>query len=208
MLPSPALATSSLAAAPAADVHAYPREPLDDGVHVPLVTLNGASLSYSDDDVQSSIRNDYGNAYSSRNNQVGAAEAGGEDPEDADWAELSALEDELSREYELDDLSSSPNHGSIGKRGNSSQHKYGRLPRLDNGAYIGGADEDADDPALRMVKSVVREDDDPSLPNITFRVLTIGTVLCAVGAAVSQLFFVSAGLSGSESRDLHTDLVC
>lgn len=44
--------------------------------------------------------------------------------------------------------------------------------------------------ALAMVKAVVSEDDDPTLPTLTFRVIVLGTILCAIGAAVSQLFFV------------------
>ena len=51
-------------------------------------------------------------------------------------------------------------------------------------------DDDGSKSALNMVKTVVAETDDPSLPNITFRVLLLGTILCAIGAAISQLFFV------------------
>lgn len=55
--------------------------------------------------------------------------------------------------------------------------------------------------ALAQVRAVVKETDNPSLPNITFRVLLLGSILCAVGAAVSQLFFVSSISSFShESR--------
>lgn len=53
-------------------------------------------------------------------------------------------------------------------------------------------DDDGSKSALNMVKTVVAETDDPSLPNITFRVLLLGTILCAIGAAISQLFFVGA----------------
>jgi len=47
-----------------------------------------------------------------------------------------------------------------------------------------------EDPTLAMVKSVVKETDDPSLPNLTVRVVLLGSILCAIGAAISQLFFV------------------
>ncbi|GAA6003702.1 hypothetical protein JCM10207_003554 [Rhodosporidiobolus poonsookiae] len=49
-------------------------------------------------------------------------------------------------------------------------------------------DEDVDS-AMAMVRKVVPESDDPTLPTLTFRVWLLGTVLCVFGAAVSQLFF-------------------
>lgn len=77
---------------------------------------------------------------------------------------------------------------------------YELMPRSDN-AYANGSTAPLSDlegsgksdisSALAMVKAVVSEDDDPSLPTLTFRVIVLGTVLCAIGAAVSQLFFVS-----------------
>lgn len=36
---------------------------------------------------------------------------------------------------------------------------------------------------------IVPESDDPTLPTLTFRVFLLGTILCIVGASVSQLFF-------------------
>ncbi|SGZ21315.1 BQ5605_C021g09355 [Microbotryum silenes-dioicae] len=51
-------------------------------------------------------------------------------------------------------------------------------------------DEDLDlDSAMSMVRRIVPESDDPTLPALTFRVFILGTILCILGAAVSQLFF-------------------
>ncbi|EPQ31156.1 uncharacterized protein PFL1_01344 [Pseudozyma flocculosa PF-1] len=47
---------------------------------------------------------------------------------------------------------------------------------------------DKDDP-LFLVSKAVPEDDDPSLPALTWRALVIGSFFCVIGAAVSQLFF-------------------
>jgi hypothetical protein len=104
-----------------------------------------------------------------------------EEEEDADWAELSALEEELALENHAYPARSSQDIESNDKR-RAYNHK---APNEDD-----DEDQDATDPALQMVKAVVKETDDPSLPNITFRVLFLGTILCAVGAAISQLFFV------------------
>ncbi|GAA6032208.1 hypothetical protein JCM8097_007126 [Rhodosporidiobolus ruineniae] len=49
-------------------------------------------------------------------------------------------------------------------------------------------DEDADS-AMTIVRKVVPESDDTTLPTLTFRVWLIGTILCIFGASVSQLFF-------------------
>ncbi|GAA5832438.1 hypothetical protein JCM11251_006454 [Rhodosporidiobolus azoricus] len=49
-------------------------------------------------------------------------------------------------------------------------------------------DEDVDS-AEAIVRRVVPESDDTTLPALTFRVWLLGTVLCVFGAAVSQLFF-------------------
>lgn len=45
------------------------------------------------------------------------------------------------------------------------------------------------DSAASIVQSIVPEKDDPSLPALTFRVLLLGSLLCILGASVSQLFF-------------------
>lgn len=51
-------------------------------------------------------------------------------------------------------------------------------------------DEDLDiDSAAAMVRRIVPECDDPTLPTLTFRVFLLGTLLCVLGASVSQLFF-------------------
>lgn len=53
-------------------------------------------------------------------------------------------------------------------------------------------EDDRDDDALAMLDLLVHDDkDDPTLPNLTFRVLLLGSILCMIGAAISQLFFVS-----------------
>lgn len=93
--------------------------------------------------------------------------------EDAEWAELTALEEELSKEH-----------------GRETGQNYPPRPHTRTESQHKVRDNIEDDPALEMVRKVVKETDDPSLPNITFRVLLLGTILCAVGAAISQLFFV------------------
>jgi len=108
-----------------------------------------------------------------------------EEEEDADWAELSALEEELALENHAYPARSSQDIESNHKR-RAYNHNHKALNEDDDDE----GDQDATDPALQMVKAVVKETDDPSLPNITFRVLFLGTILCAVGAAISQLFFV------------------
>jgi hypothetical protein len=75
----------------------------------------------------------------------------------------------------------------------SRSARYERVNNTDEESKVGIDDKD-DDPALAMVKAVVPETDDPSLPNLTFRVWFLGSILAAVGAAISQLFFVSGGL--------------
>ncbi|GJN90368.1 hypothetical protein Rhopal_003379-T1 [Rhodotorula paludigena] len=45
------------------------------------------------------------------------------------------------------------------------------------------------DSAISIVRKVVPESDDPSLPALTARVLILGTILCIFGASVSQIFF-------------------
>ncbi|GAA5918161.1 hypothetical protein JCM8208_006843, partial [Rhodotorula glutinis] len=49
--------------------------------------------------------------------------------------------------------------------------------------------EDEADSAVAIVRKVVPESDDPSLPGLTPRVFILGTVLCVFGASVSQIFF-------------------
>ncbi|GAA5934611.1 hypothetical protein JCM3775_002003 [Rhodotorula graminis] len=49
--------------------------------------------------------------------------------------------------------------------------------------------EDEIDSAVAIVRKVVPESDDPSLPGLTPRVFILGTVLCVFGASVSQIFF-------------------
>ncbi|BGP41555.1 hypothetical protein JCM10449v2_005546 [Rhodotorula kratochvilovae] len=49
--------------------------------------------------------------------------------------------------------------------------------------------EDEVDSAVAVVRKVVPESDDPTLPCLTPRVFILGTVLCIFGASVSQIFF-------------------
>ncbi|GAA5821476.1 hypothetical protein JCM10212_002122 [Sporobolomyces blumeae] len=49
-------------------------------------------------------------------------------------------------------------------------------------------DDDLDS-AIALVRKVVPETDDPTLPTLTVRVVVLGTLLCVLGAAISQLFF-------------------
>ncbi|KAM0748072.1 OPT-domain-containing protein [Meredithblackwellia eburnea MCA 4105] len=54
-------------------------------------------------------------------------------------------------------------------------------------------DEDLDiDSAFAMVRKIVPESDDPTLPALTFRVFLLGSILCVFGAAISQFssFFI------------------
>lgn len=47
---------------------------------------------------------------------------------------------------------------------------------------------DVDDP-MHLVSKAVPEDDDPTLPALTWRAIAIGSFFCVMGAAISQLFF-------------------
>lgn len=40
-----------------------------------------------------------------------------------------------------------------------------------------------------LISRAVPETDDPSLPTLTFRVFTVGSIFCVLGAGISQLFF-------------------
>ncbi|KAF8340507.1 OPT oligopeptide transporter protein-domain-containing protein [Cantharellus anzutake] len=46
-----------------------------------------------------------------------------------------------------------------------------------------------DDSPAAMVRRSVPETDDPMLPSFTFRVVVLGTVMCTLGASISQLFY-------------------
>jgi hypothetical protein len=100
-----------------------------------------------------------------------------DDDEGDDGWQLDDLQDET---YEL-----MPQGGANGTRSRSAP-----LSDLSEEAGLQGKNDI--NSALAMVKAVVSEDDDPSLPTLTFRVIVLGSVLCAIGAAVSQLFFVGA----------------
>lgn len=68
-----------------------------------------------------------------------------------------------------------------------------RLKTRHHDAHESDSDRDGSDgeeDVLSQVRSVVKETDDPSLPTVTARVLLLGSILCGVGAAISQLFFV------------------
>lgn len=117
-----------------------------------------------------------------------------DDEDDNEWHELHELEAQLANETQNnEDFAPSRNIG--------NGARYAQVPTDENddklehkaGSRL-NAPPSNDDPALAMVRAVVKETDDPSLPNVTFRVLLLGTILCAVGAAVSQLFFVRAGV--------------
>ena len=98
-------------------------------------------------------------------------------------AEDDHVDDDESSGWQLDDL---------------QDETYELMPRSNGHAPLSDLTEETGlkgktdtHSALAMVKAVVSEDDDPSLPTLTFRVIVLGTILCAIGAAVSQLFFVS-----------------
>ncbi|GAA5933561.1 OPT family oligopeptide transporter [Sporobolomyces koalae] len=58
--------------------------------------------------------------------------------------------------------------------------------KAQNPIFPGGEELDA---AADIVRKVVPETDDPSVPTLTIRVVILGTGLCVLGAAISQLFF-------------------
>lgn len=94
--------------------------------------------------------------------------------------------------WELDDFTSNTSKDNLHEAADydlATSSRNGRVRLQDEEKDINSKDED--DPALAMVKAVVPETDDPSLPNLTFRVFVLGSILCGVGAAISQLFFVS-----------------
>jgi hypothetical protein len=95
--------------------------------------------------------------------------------------------------WELDDFDSNASRDNLPEAADydlatASRPGSGRRVKLPDEEKDGDARDD--DPAMAMVKAVVLETDDPSLPNLTFRVLVLGSILCIVGAAISQLFFV------------------
>lgn len=101
--------------------------------------------------------------------------------------------------WELDDFNSNTSRDNLHEAADydlatASRQHHGRVRLGDEEKDAESKDED-EDPALAMVKAVVPETDDPSLPNLTFRVLVLGSILCMVGAAISQLFFVSCQCS-------------
>ena len=135
----------------------------DDEARIPLVSSRSSGQATASKDRVRETRME------SDDDDKGDSE--GEEEADAEWAELTELEAELAKEH----------------HGEASQHYPPRRRESEK-----HKDQDAEDPALAMVRAVVKETDDPSLPNITFRVLLLGSLLCTLGAAISQLFFVSA----------------
>lgn len=98
-------------------------------------------------------------------------------------ADLLAIERELHQDGHYK-RQSEDDEGEGDRKAGSTSALHG--PSLEDMTSEAGTDT-----TLAMVRSVVKETDDPSLPCITFRVLLLGSMLCAVGAAISQLFFVS-----------------
>lgn len=93
--------------------------------------------------------------------------------------------------WELDDFASNTSRDNLHEAADydlATASRSGRRVKVPDEEKDGDVQDD--DPALAMVKAVVLETDDPSLPNLTFRVLVLGSILCIVGAAISQLFFV------------------
>lgn len=107
-------------------------------------------------------------------------------------------EDDDVEGWELDDFSSNTSRDNLTEAADydlATASRNGRVRLQDEEKDAAKSKDDDDDPALAMVKAVVPETDDPSLPNLTFRVFVLGSILCGVGAAISQLFFVSLNLS-------------
>lgn len=101
-------------------------------------------------------------------------------------------DDDDGEGWELDDFTSNTSKDNLHEAADydlTTSSRSGRVRLQDEEKNID--DKEVDDPALAMVKAVVPETDDPSLPNLTFRVFVLGSILCGVGAAISQLFFVS-----------------
>ncbi|GAA5979168.1 hypothetical protein JCM5350_007089 [Sporobolomyces pararoseus] len=75
--------------------------------------------------------------------------------------------------------------------GSSSGRRRVRDGEKDEGAerVSQGEDNFELESAIDVVKKVVPETDDPSIPTLTIRVVILGTALCILGAAISQLFF-------------------
>lgn len=96
--------------------------------------------------------------------------------------------------WELDDFTSNTSRDNLHEAADydlaTASRAHGRVRLQDEEKDNLSKSEEEEDPALAMVKAVVPETDDPSLPNLTFRVLVLGSILCIVGAAISQLFFV------------------
>ncbi len=110
----------------------------------------------------------------------------GEEDDEGEGSEENAKRKRLSadqeEEIELEQLRSSldaEEAGLLGKR-------RGQDEPLDDGS---------DDP-LSLVSKAVPETDDPTMPALTLRVIIIGSSLCVLGAAVSQLFFYKSNSPG------------
>ena len=58
-----------------------------------------------------------------------------------------------------------------------------------------------DEDAAAIVRKVVPETDDPTLPTLTVRVLICGSILACIGSAVSQLLFFSSSLRFGPSSE-------
>lgn len=119
---------------------------------------------------------------------------GDEDDLDAQGWELDDFTSNTSRDSLTlgEDTHTAADYDLVTASSSSSSRRNGRVRLADEEKDAGIDGGKVDDPALAMVKAVVPETDDPSLPNLTFRVLVLGSILCGVGAAISQLFFVSS----------------
>lgn len=102
-------------------------------------------------------------------------------------------DDDNADGWELDDFPSNTSRDNLHEAAAydlATATRPGRVRLPDEEKDAPSSKLEDEDPALAMVKAVVPETDDPSLPNLTFRVLVLGSILCIVGAAISQLFFV------------------
>ncbi|GAA5958951.1 hypothetical protein JCM3765_000782 [Sporobolomyces pararoseus] len=93
-------------------------------------------------------------------------------------------EGEVDEEEEEDEEDAALIGSSTGRRRVRDREKDGGAERVSQ-----GEDNFELESAIDVVKKVVPETDDPSIPTLTIRVVILGTALCILGAAISQLFF-------------------
>lgn len=117
-----------------------------------------------------------------RANGNGAGDDDDDDLEDGEEIELAQLLKDRDRRRSR---STRPDRDSLDTEHGPRTPLSGRFGKQ----HAEADDDDEEDDPMDLVSKAVPETDDPTLPALTIRVVLIGSVLCVMGAAVSQLFF-------------------